>query len=350
MVDKLDLILYHLFYKLNLMILKSKKGPIVMNNGKTQKKNKELDALKGIGIAGIVLFHIFPSVFPGGFLGVPLFFVLSGYFMYISSDESWNQGTFRIAGYYKKRIQKIFPPLFFMVMAVCCCLTLTKSPLLAGMREEICSIFLGYDNWWLIKQNSSYFSRLANVSPFTHLWFLAIEIQFYLFWPFLFILYKKCCQKISGRKMCFCFLFLAILSAGKMFFLYIPGEDPSRVYYGTDTMAFSLFLGMFLGASRQQFKALSAPESKNTFVPFAIFVLALSILFLTVNGENRFLYQGGMFLISLSDAAVINLIENGRRDGRTPISTSLLSFLGAKSYHIYLWHYPVILLTLMQFK
>lgn len=320
-----------------------------MSQSNNLQRKKEFDILRGIGITGIVLYHLFPSVFPGGFLGVPLFFVLSGYLMFNTSERRWRDGNFHILGYYKNRILKIIPPLFTMVVIVCCYLTLTDSSLLIGMWKEICSIFFGVDNWWQIEQNASYFSRLSNTSPFTHLWFLAVEIQFYLFWPFLFLFYKRCCRRINGRKACFFFLLLAILSAGEMLFLYTPGEDPSRVYYGTDTMGFSLFTGIFLGAVRQQYKSLCFDLREN-IITKSIFLLIPCILFLTINGQNDFLYQGGLFIISLFYAVMINLMENQNSPAGDTVNTSLFSFLGQKSYHIYLWHYPIIILALIQMK
>ncbi len=319
-----------------------------MNEKKNKsKKRKGLDALRGVAIIGIVLYHLFPSSVPGGFLGVPLFFVLSGYLMFVTSEHSWENGNFHIGSYYKKRIKKILPPLFTMVMIVCCYLTLTESSLLIGIRHEIYSIFLGYDNWWQIRHSASYFSKLALSSPFTHLWFLAVEIQFYILWPILYVLYQKCCQYISGRKMCFVFLALALLSAGRMFMLYTPGEDPSRVYYGTDTMAFPLLIGMFLGAIRQQYKSLSRRVRKNTAAQFVIFFLIVCALFVTVDGQYPFLYQGGMFLISLFFAYLIHMIENQEEHSDPLPKPSFLSLLGDKSYGIYLWHYPLIVLALI---
>lgn len=319
-----------------------------MNEKKNKsKKRKGLDALRGVAIIGIVLYHLFPSSVPGGFLGVPLFFVLSGYLMFVTSEHSWENGNFHIGSYYKKRIKKILPPLFTMVMIVCCYLTLTESSLLIGIRHEIYSIFLGYDNWWQIRHSASYFSKLALASPFTHLWFLAVEIQFYILWPILYVLYQKCCQYISGRKMCFVFLALALLSAGRMFMLYTPGEDPSRVYYGTDTMAFPLLIGMFLGAIRQQYKSLSRRVRKNTAAQFVIFFLIVCALFVTVDGQYPFLYQGGMFLISLFFAYLIHMIENQEEHSDPLPKPSFLSLLGDKSYGIYLWHYPLIVLALI---
>ena len=316
-------------------------------NNKPQKQ-KGLDALRGMGIIGIVIYHLFPAFLPGGFLGVPLFFVLSGYLMFVTSETSWQKVTFHIRSYYKKRIRKIIPSLFTMVMVICTYLTLIQSSLLTGIRQEICSIFLGYENWWQIGQNASYFSRLSEASPFTHLWFLAVEIQFYLLWPFVFLLYKKMCQFFNGRKMCFLFLLLALLSAGRMFLLHTPGGDPSRVYYGTDTMAFPLLIGIFLGALREQYDRLCFSISKKaSLILLGIFVLTIITLFFTVDGQNNFLYPGGMFLISLLFAVMIQMIVNQEEDLGNLLENTALSFLGKKSYGIYLWHYPLIILGLL---
>ena len=336
------------------------------------QKKTGLDALRGIGITGIVLYHVFPTVFRGGFLGVPLFFVLSGYLMFITGERDWKRGSFRIGAYYSRRFRKIMPPLFVMVMMVCCFLALTKSELLIGLRQELCGIFLGYDNWWQIAKKASYFSRLACSSPFTHLWFLAVEIQFYLLWPFLFLLYKKVSVRLDGKKLCLVFLLLALLSAGKMFFLYTPGEDPSRVYYGTDTMAFSLFIGIFLGALVSEYGASlkGRPFSGgNTFgrtqirmLLSALFLVVVTVLFLTVDGQSPLLYQGGMFFISLFFACAVYIAERleivpatdtaqnmkkRRQPARARRVLPLLSLLGRKSYGIYLWHYPILVLALL---
>lgn len=322
-----------------------------MRDEHVREKRAGLDMLRGVGILGIVLFHMFPAVFRGGFLGVPLFFVLSGYLMVVTCEQNWERGEFRIRDYYKRRLGKIVPPLFIMVTAVCAYLTLTHNSRLNGMRGEIASIFLGCENWWQIRQQGSYFSQFSDASPFTHLWFLAVEMQFYLIWPFLFLLYKKGCEVAGGRKMCFLFLFLALLSLGKMCWLYSPGADPSRVYYGTDTMAFSLLIGMFTGAVRKDFPPRGAKNVPGTFFEargfqsrFAApaFTLVVCLLFLTVDGQSPFLYQGGMFLLSLFFAVMIHWVET---QGPSAGSRSVLSLLGKKSYGIYLWHYPIILLA-----
>lgn len=153
--------------------------------------------------------------------------------------------------------------------------------------------------------------------------------------------------------------------------LYTPGEDPSRVYYGTDTMAFPLFIGIFLGAARQHYRILCTARKTNTYALFTIFLLTVCALFVTVDGQYPFLYRGGMFFVSLFFALLINMIENRevisdtlpRPSGAanppmlvlpaaqtcsvSELCSLTLTLLGKKSYGIYLWHYPLIVLALI---
>jgi len=344
MVDKVDQMLYNA--RNGLQSKSTVKERTAVRNNKRRHHAIGLDLLRGIAIIGIVLYHLFPSVFPGGFLGVPLFFVLSGYLMFVTSDIRFQKGKFSVGNYYKKRILKIFPALFTMVMAVCCYLTLFQRNRLIGIQGEISSIFFGYNNWWQIGQNASYFSKMGNASLFTHLWFLAVELQLYLIWPVLFLLYQKGCRKAGTKAMSFFFPFLALLSAGLMFFLYTPGSDPSRVYYGTDTMAFPLLIGISAGVLKKQGTTPSFSLSQQKETALAVLsILITCLLFLTINGQNRFVYQGGMLVISLFYAVMVCFFqEHGKSSEKFP-GTSLVARLGKKSYYIYLWHYPLIVLA-----
>lgn len=331
-----------------------------------------LDALKGIAILGIVLYHAFPNYVPGGFLGVPLFFVLSGYLMFTSTLQKWRNGSFHICAYYQNRIQKIMFPCFVMVMCVCAYMTIRNSPQMIGIRQQVASIFLGYNNWWQIAQNASYFEKHTVSSPFTHLWYLSVEMQFYLIWPLLFWGYCRLSKRkykgdIVGnakyRKLGkevyqnakrndqrrgiagVCFGGLALLSVFAMILRYVPGQDPSRVYYGTDTMAFNVLLGILLGALRQNYSFWSVQfPAFWRRICSVITLCTIVVLFHFVYGTDPLLYQGGMFVISVWYMLLINFIENHKKAVTNSFCANCLAVVGKYSFYLYLWHYPILVL------
>lgn len=331
-----------------------------------------LDALKGIAILGIVLYHAFPSYVPGGFLGVPLFFVLSGYLMFTTTLQKWRSGSFHICDYYQNRIKKIMFPCFVMVMCVCAYMTIRNSPQMIGIRQQVASIFLGYNNWWQIAQNASYFEKHTASSPFTHLWYLSVEMQFYLIWPLLFWGYCRLSKRkykgdIVGnakyRKLDkevyqnakrndqrrgiagVCFGGLALLSVFAMILRYVPGQDPSRVYYGTDTMAFNVLLGILLGALRQNYSfwRVQFPAFWSRICS-VITLCTIVVLFHFVYGTDPLLYQGGMFVISVWYMLLINFIENHKKAVTNSFCANCLAVVGKYSFYLYLWHYPILVL------
>ena len=331
-----------------------------------------LDALKGIAILGIVLYHAFPSYVQGGFLGVPLFFVLSGYLMFTTTLQKWRSGSFHICDYYQNRIKKIMFPCFVMVMCVCAYMTIRNSPQMIGIRQQVASIFLGYNNWWQIAQNASYFEKHTASSPFTHLWYLSVEMQFYLIWPLLFWGYCRLSKRkykgdIVGnakyRKLGkevyqnakrndqrrgiagVCFGGLALLSVFAMILRYVPGQDPSRVYYGTDTMAFNVLLGILLGALRQNYSfwRVQFPAFWRRICS-VITLCTIVVLFHFVYGTDSLLYQGGMFVISVWYMLLINFIENHKKAVTNSFCANCLAVVGKYSFYLYLWHYPILVL------
>lgn len=145
-----------------------------------KQKIPGLDGLRGIAILGVIGYHLAPGIFPGGFLGVNLFFVLSGYLMAVTSRRAQAGEGFHVLAFYRRRAVRIYPALALCVCGTLCTAWLLTPDVLTGIRAEVVSILTGTNNWWQIAQNASYFTKITGTSPFTHLWSLAIEMQFYL--------------------------------------------------------------------------------------------------------------------------------------------------------------------------
>lgn len=301
-----------------------------------------LNFLRTVAIVGVVLYHIWPHKVRGGFLGVCLFFMISGYLLFINSERDRRRGKYHILRFYGKRIRKIYPALFIMIMSVVAYFTLFHRELLDGIREETISIFFGVNNWWQITQNTSYFTRISSHSPFTHLWFLAVELQLYLIWPFAYGVYRLLVREISRQRAAYFFLAVAVISAFLMAVLY-SSENVTRVYYGTDTRAFSLFMGAFCGAYGNRCKrtALLAGKEDIGIILFIAGLFIIVCMYFGVNGESMFLYRGGMVIVCLVFWMMIFLVSKTSLRNIRCFSIYPVRWLGEKSYLVYLWHYPV---------
>lgn len=309
-------------------------------NHKSKKHIKEIDFLRTFALSGVVLYHILPDRVSGGFLGVCLFFIISGYLLFLNTNNAFRNRKFNLLTYYKHRIMKIFPPLFIMVMSFIAFLTLFAPNYLSGIRSEFASIFGGYNNWWQLKQNMDYFARMGNHSPFRHLWFIGVELQLYLIYPFIHCIYIFIAPKWTPKHAANLFLLLAVISGIEMALLYSP-EQISRVYYGTDTRAFSFFLGAYIG-SRQKRTSNNRTEKNSMFhqIVFYLCLAASFVLYLTVSGESALLYYIGMFGISLMFC--IFFISTLQLRRIKWITCFPIQWLSRNSYLIYLWHYPLL--------
>ena len=188
-----------------------------------------LEGLRGIATVAVVLYHMFPQQVKGGFLGVSLFFVLSGCLMAVTSERMAKDEGFYILSFYKKRILRIYPALVAVIgLSVIVLGAFIKIPL-NDICGEILSIVGGYNNWWQINQNSSYFTRVNGTSGLIHLWSLAVEMQFYIIWPVLFLIYRIISIKFSKTEGIHFFLILSFLSLALAILLYRPSEDATRI-------------------------------------------------------------------------------------------------------------------------
>ncbi|MBG9522090.1 acyltransferase, partial [Bacillus thuringiensis] len=225
-------------------------------------------------------------------------------------------------------------------------ITIFHSSLLEKMRGDSLAALFYVSNWWYIYHKVSYFDNFNQLSPLNHFWSLAVEEQFYVVWPFIISLGLYYIKKQSRMILLICLG--AVASAVAMAILYEPGADPSRIYYGTDTRAFSLLIGAVL--------ALVWPSNRlaNKIIPKARFILdvvggialiMILVMFWKTNQYDPFLYKGGMVLLSIATALLVaNLAHPASRIAQF-LRFRPLRWIGIRSYGIYLWHYPILTLT-----
>ncbi|MDA1644594.1 MULTISPECIES: acyltransferase family protein [unclassified Bacillus cereus group] len=315
------------------------------------KKNSRymvgLDSLRGLAILGVILYHINFNWMPGGFLGVTVFFVLSGYLITDILAMEWKRNKrIDLKKFWLSRARRLLPGMLVMIVITLAWITIFHSSLLEKMRGDSLAALFYVSNWWYIYHKLSYFDNFNQISPLNHFWSLAVEEQFYVVWPFIISLGLYYIKKQFRMILLICLG--AFASALAMAILYEPGVDPSRIYYGTDTRAFSLLIGAVL--------ALVWPSNRlaNKIIPKARFILdvvggialiIILVMFWKTNQYDPFLYKGGMVLLSIATALLVaNLAHPASRIAQF-LRFRPLRWVGVRSYGIYLWHYPILTLT-----
>lgn len=306
-----------------------------------------LDGLRALAVLAVVAYHLNLAFAPGGLLGVDVFFVLSGYLITDILIDRWQEtGRFGVRDFWMRRARRLLPALFTMLGAVVAYLLVFDRARLASLWGDLAAAMLYLSNWWLIFHHVSYFVSFGPPSPLGHLWSLAVEEQFYLVWPLLLALgLRHVPQKWALTGL---ILTAATMSAVAMALLYQPGMDPSRVYYGTDTRAFSLLIGAALAVVWQS-RRLSPTLAKGRRLALDLSgALALGLVLLMIVWTNEyedFLYRGGLVCLSLAAAVVVATLAHPASRLARVFGWKPLRWIGTRSYGIYLWHYPVIALT-----
>lgn len=315
--------------------------------GKGGGRIEGLDGLRMLAIVGVTLFHMCPEAVPGGYMGVSLFFVLSGYLLAYTCSRQLAQGSFSVAGYFWRRIKRIYPSLFLVLLVSTGAYYLLVPDVVTAVRPEVVSVLLGYNNWWQIAQNADYFTRLVNTSPFTHLWFMGIELQYYLLWPVLFFFYAVL-QSFFGTRAALLFMaVLGLASACVMPLSYVPGDDVTRLYYGTDMRIYALLFGAVMGLQRAEAGPHVMKSELLRKISCAAFVgmLAITVIaYFTLDGQNPLVYQGGMLAMTLLFCLLLRLTEDRGLPFGALLDMQGFRWIGKRSYGIFLWQYPVILL------
>ena len=360
-----------------------------LQSSSRHQKIAGLDALRTIAIVFIILYHMFPYTIKGGYLGVCLFLMLSGFLMANADeirfpDEDDKAGgedgiSGRIAaaysnfshrryeagflnrlektlqkvlGFYVKRIVRIYPALIITVLSVCGIYRIFASDTMVNVRQEVLATLAGYNNWWQVHNNASYFDQAGNYSPFTHMWYMGLILQLYLIWPFLSMLIEWLADRL-GERIC-----LRIL-AGSVLVLALPmiigsflGVNTTRLYYGTDTRIFSFMIGVFAAKLQRWIPVevrirqylVSRMVMRRPGVAYLILWAILLAACIFLPGESAFVYRGGMLLINVIMGIVLAITAFEKFPFGEMLEQPFLKQISRYSYEAYLWMYPVIFL------
>ncbi|EMV3069994.1 acetyltransferase [Staphylococcus pseudintermedius] len=309
-----------------------------------------LDGVRAVAVIAIIIYHLNPQWLSGGFLGVDTFFVISGYLITsLLLTEYHNTGKIELMSFWLRRVKRLIPAVLFLVMGVIV-LSLIFMPMeIQKVRADSIAAIFYVSNWWYIMQNVDYFEQFA-VQPLKHLWSLAIEEQFYLVFPIVLLSLLSFIRRLKSIRIIF--LILLVISMIAMMVLYVPNENVARVYFGTDTRIQTLLMGVLLALVWPPFQLKAKVNTQMRMMIDTAGVVGLAILFICfkfVSETNSILYYGGFFLISTVTLLVIASSVHPSGYFAKFLGNKVFTFIGSRSYSLYLWHYPIIVLIHHQF-
>ncbi len=306
-----------------------------------------LDGLRAIAVIAVIIYHLNPQILSGGFLGVDTFFVISGFLITsLLLHEYRENGKIDLKNFWIRRFKRLIPAVVFLLMVLVTYMAIFHLERLAAIKTDVIAALIYMSNWWFIIEEVSYFEALE-VNPLKHLWSLAIEEQFYIVWPLILLILLTFVKRMS--RIWLITFAISIISLVLMIILSVPLGDNSRVYFGTDTRAHSLLIGVLLAYIFPPFRLKKEINTASSVVLNTVGFVTLGILiymFTFVSASHYWIYVGGLYGI----AAVTSLLIAASVHPTTFFATKLLGnplfvFIGKRSYSLYLWHYPIIMLS-----
>lgn len=311
-----------------------------------------LDGLRVLAILAVLVYHANPSWLPGGYFGVTVFFVLTGYLTTLSIErEIGRAGRLDYPRFVLKRVTRLLPSMLAVVGVTTLLCVFLAPNLLPKVKSDAVPALLFVENAFYIVRNVSYFANAGLPSPLTHFWYLGVIMQFYVIWPLVLLGMRKVVR--SRRMACLAVGTLAIASAVLMAVLYDPTGDTARIYYGPDTRAAELLLGalaaLWTGGRGLNLRALPAvgPRLKDapawTCDAVALACLAgLGVMCFLLNGYSEFAYRGGMLLAAVLTAVLASCLCRPQSALAHVLGARPVAEAGKRAFAVYLWHYPLL--------
>jgi peptidoglycan/LPS O-acetylase OafA/YrhL len=310
-----------------------------------------IDGLRAIAVTAVVLYHLGISWIPGGFLGVDLFFVISGYVITRLILDSINQSSaLDLRAFYAARIRRIFPGFIFMVICTIIFIGVWAPEAIKRFLSDLPYALTGTINWLLVARNQDYFETIGRPPLLQHTWSLAVELQFYLIWPIILLTVLKYFGKKNIARIA---LIIAMISGTTLFFVSLQldqanAKQISHIYFGTDTHSLGLFLGAALAVSWIPQNLSANIEKRAQDVIDAIGVvglLGLISVFLFIDQSNASLYRIAFPLAGIFGCLVIISLVHPASRFAPLISTAPFRWVGQRSYGIYIWHWVIFQVT-----